>query len=221
MNLLSGTMACIFSFIYADVVGPMEGYKWAFLFIAASAVFDFCDGATARLMHVYSDLGKELDSLSDLISFGLAPAMLMFNTIVACNGGQLTAWAFVAVVIALFGGIRLARFNVDERQTTSFIGLPIPANAIFWIGAVAWIHGHAYPGNVAMAAIIVVVSFLMVCNLPMFSLKFSSFGWRENFRRYLLIVAAILFLITEGLPGLSWTILLYILISALGRKAEA
>ncbi len=142
----------------------------------------------------------------------------MFNTITACNGGVLTPWAFVSLLIAIIGAIRLAKFNVDDRQTTSFIGLPIPANAIFWIGTIAWIHAHTYPGNLAIAVIIVAVSLLMVSNLPMFSLKFANFDLKENFRRYLLIAAAALFLITDGIPGLAWTILLYILISAVCRR---
>ena len=102
--------------------------------------------------------------------------------------------------------------------TTSFIGLPIPANAIFWIGTIAWIHAHTYPGNLAIAVIIVAVSLLMVSNLPMFSLKFANFDLKEKFRGYLLIAAAALFLITDGIPGLAWTILLYILISAVCRR---
>ncbi len=217
LNLLSGALACIFAFRYSEIIGPMAGYQWAFLFIAASAVFDFCDGAMARLLHVYSLIGKELDSLSDLVSFGLAPTMLMYNTIVFVNGGQVW-WAYTALIIAVLGGVRLAKFNVDDRQTTSFIGLPIPANAIFWIGMVAWIQAHGYPGNAIMAAIMLLVALLMVSRLPMFSLKFTDFGWRNNFRRYILLGAAAIFVITEGLPGLAWAILLYILISATMRK---
>ncbi len=218
LNITCGAAACVFSFYYSEQIGAFCGYQWAFILIAAAAVFDFCDGAMARLLHVYSLIGKELDSLSDLVSFGLAPALLMFNTITACNGGVLTPWAFVALLIAIIGAIRLAKFNVDDRQTTSFIGLPIPANAIFWIGTIAWIHAHTYPGNLAIAVIIVAVSLLMVSNLPMFSLKFANFDLKENFRRYLLIAAAALFLITDGIPGLAWTILLYILISAVCRR---
>lgn len=217
LNLLSGALACIFAFRYSEIIGPMAGYQWAFLFIAASAVFDFCDGAMARLLHVYSLIGKELDSLSDLVSFGLAPTMLMYNTIVLVNGEPVW-WAYTALIIAVLGGVRLAKFNVDDRQTTSFIGLPIPANAIFWIGMVAWIQAHGYPGNAIMTAIMVLVALLMVSRLPMFSLKFTDFGWRTNFRRYILLAAAAIFVITEGLPGLAWAILLYILISATMRK---
>lgn len=212
MNLLCGAIACIMAFHNKELVGSMPGYQWAFIFIAASAVFDFLDGAMARLLHVYSLIGKELDSLSDLISFGLAPAMLMYNTIASdFNNSPL---AYTALAIVLFGGIRLARFNVDDRQTTSFIGLPIPANALFWVGTVAWIHTHFNPGPLPLAILIIFVSALMVCPLKMFSLKFSSFGWSGNKHRYILMLAAILLLIFTGIPGLAWTVALYIIMSA-------
>lgn len=217
LNLISGALACIFAFSYDLTIGALQGYQWAFVCIAASAVFDFCDGATARLLKVYSAIGKELDSLSDLISFGLAPSLLMFNTICYFNSG-FTPWALSALIIVVLGAVRLARFNVDTRQTTSFIGLPIPANAIFWIGTIAWLHAHSYPGNIPTAILILLISLLMVSNIRMFSLKFHNFVWAENYRRYILLTAAVIFLITDSLPGLAWTILLYILISATMRK---
>ncbi|MCM1483706.1 MAG: CDP-diacylglycerol--serine O-phosphatidyltransferase [Muribaculaceae bacterium] len=220
LNLLSGTVACILAFSYDSAIGSLQGYQWAFIAIAAAAVFDFCDGFAARLLHAYSDMGKELDSLSDLVSFGLAPALLMYNT-VNYFSASFTPWAATALLIVVLGALRLARFNVDTRQTTSFIGLPIPANAIFWIGFIGWIHTHTYPGHVATAIIIAAVSVLMVSPLPMFSLKFKDFSVRENLRRYVILAAAVLFVATEGVAGLAWTILLYILISALGRKSVA
>lgn len=189
---------------------------WAFIFIGAASVFDFCDGFSARLLHAYSPLGKELDSLSDLVSFGLAPAFLVMN-VMRTYGAPLWVSAS-ALLIAVMGALRLAKFNVDTRQTTSFIGLPIPANAIFWIGTLAWIDSHAYPGNIAMVILILAVSLLMVSELKMFSLKFANLSWRENVRRYVILAAAVLFVLTEGVSGLAWTIILYILISLFGRK---
>lgn len=217
LNMLCGALACIMAFKNEEILAGLAGYQWAFIFIGASAVFDFFDGAMARLLHVYSLIGKELDSLSDLISFGLAPAMLMFNTVGSYSPGSF--WAYVALVIVIFGGIRLAKFNVDDRQTTSFIGLPIPANALFWIGTVSWIHAYTYPGDIALAVLMVLFSSLMVCALPMFSLKFTSFGWKGNYKRYLLLFAALLLVIFQGVTGLAWTVLLYIIMSAVSRKA--
>lgn len=217
LNLVSGVLASILAFAYDTPLGPLTGFQWAFIAIAAAAVFDFLDGASARLLHAYSDLGKELDSLADLISFGMAPALLVYNTILYFNPG-FTPWALASLLIVVLGAIRLAKFNIDTRQTTFFIGLPIPANAIFWIGWIAWMHAHTYPGNIATAIIILLVSLLMVSNIRMFSLKFKNFNVRENFRRYVIIIAAILFLITDGIAGLAWTILLYLLISVVYSK---
>ena len=221
LNLLSGAIACIFAFHYNETFGSLVGYEWAFICIGAAALFDFCDGASARLLHAYSDLGKELDSLSDLVSFGLAPSLILFNTINYFNTGsasEITPWAFAALFIPVMGALRLAKFNIDTRQTTSFIGLPIPACAIFWIGLVGWLHRTEAFNNYIVAAIIILMALMMVSGVRMFSLKFKNFQFRENFRRYMLILAAVLFVISEGISGLAWTIIFYILVSAVTRK---
>jgi len=212
-NLISGAMACIAALNPGAVWAGLTGYQWAFILIGCAAVFDFFDGFAARLLHAYSAIGKELDSLCDLVSFGMAPAMLVFSTMSEANGGRWTAW--MAIFIVVCGALRLARFNIDDRQTTTFIGLPIPASAIFWIGAVAWMYRHGYPGDMTVLIFVVVISLLMVSNIKMFSLKFKTWGWRENFRRYMLIIAAVLFFVTDGIPGLAWTIAFYVLLSIL------
>ena len=218
LNLLSGCTAVFFAFNLDLAPAGLQAIAWAFIFIGAAAVFDFCDGLSARLLHAYSPMGKELDSLSDLVSFGLAPAFLVMNVMLD-HGSPMWAAAF-SVFIALMGALRLAKCNVDTRQTTSFVGLPIPANAIFWIGVLAWIQSHTYPGDIAMIIIILAISLLMVSELKMFSLKFANLSFRDNVRRYVILAAAILFVSTEGLSGLAWTIILYILISLLGKKTE-
>lgn len=219
LSLICGALACIFSFQYNEQIGCLLGYEWAMLCIGAGAIFDFCDGAAARLLHAYSDLGKELDSLADLISFGVAPAMLIFNTIAIQNGNPLSPWAFAALFIPAMGALRLAKFNIDTRQTTSFIGLPIPANAIFWIGLVSWINtANFYPGNIAMTIAIVAVSLVMVSNISMFSLKFKNFNLKENALRFFIIIAAIALICIFGIAGLMWTILLYVLLSIVAPK---
>lgn len=212
LNLLSGSLAIIMAFNFFHTINGLLGYQWAFILIGAAALFDFLDGASARMLHAYSDMGKELDSLSDLVSFGIAPAMLLTNYILYFNPG-FTLWALAPLFMIAMGALRLARFNIDTRQTTSFIGLPIPANAIFWVGMLAWLAHATYPGNLLMTIMIVAISLLMVCNLPMFSLKFKDFTLANNYRRYLIILAATLFVITGGIPGLAWTILLYLLLS--------
>ena len=206
-NLLAGIVAIIFAFHADEWFGGLTGREWAYICIGAAAVFDFADGACARALRAYSDIGKELDSLADLVSFGVAPALLLFNLV--DNWG---CWA--SLLIAIFGALRLARFNVDTRQTTTFIGLPIPANAIFWIGYTAWIAAHGIPAGWAVAVVVVLESLLMESGMRMFSLKFKNFDWRENFRRYAIIVAAILFVAINGIEGLMWTIIFYLLMSA-------
>ena len=184
--------------------------------IAAAAVFDFFDGAMARALNAYSDLGKDLDSLSDMVSFGVAPAMLMLNTM-ADAGSPI--WAcFITLMIPVCGALRLAKFNNDTEQTTVFRGLPIPANAIFWIGAYGWINTYYYPGWPVIAILIVAVSLAMTARFKMFSLKFKNLDFAENFCRYIIIVAAIVFLVMYGLAGLMWTILLYLLLSLMRRN---
>ena len=215
LNLVSGILAIIASTHGPETYWGLTGYSWAYILIGAAAMFDFCDGAAARLLHAYSNVGKELDSLSDLVSFGVAPSLLVFDVM---NRATDSWTAYLALFIAAMGALRLARFNVDYRQTTSFIGLPILSSAIFWIGATAWMQIHGYPGDGPVLTLVIVMSLMMVSPQHMFSLKFKNWDWRENLRRYVIIAAAVLFLITDGLPGLAWTILLYILISLFGRR---
>lgn len=216
LNLLSGCVACIFAFHSQDTFGSFKGYELVYILIGAAAIFDFFDGAAARLLHATSNIGKELDSLSDLISFGVAPAMLMYNTMYSLNGESYSA--FAALSIAVFGAIRLARFNVDDRQTDVFIGLPIPANAIFWIGACAWINQYGYPGDITLIIALIIMSLLMVAPIKMYSLKFHNLKLAENIKRYIIILAAILFVIFFEITGLAYEIILYILLSVFSRK---
>lgn len=224
-NLLSGCLACIATFHWGDTLpGELNGMQWAWILIAAATVFDFCDGLAARMLRAYSLLGKELDSLADLISFGLAPGLMMYNLL---TGLQAPCWApWIAMVIPVLGALRLARFNVDDRQTTSFIGLPIPSNAIFWIGYTAWLTGASSPvagtdgiltGWPLWLTVILLpaIALMMVSPLPMFSLKFKSMNPRVNAMRYFIIIATAVLVTAVGVPGLSLAIVLYILLSVI------
>lgn len=207
MNLLSGTIGVVFA---------MKGrLDMAFVLMLCAAVFDFCDGLCARLLHAYSDIGKELDSLSDVVSFGVLPAVMLYRL-----GYDYDAYAewlfFVPMLIAVFSGIRLARFNVDDRQHSSFIGLPSPASAMI-CGSLAF-HVAMNPGSpVALMcyspffipAVSLVLCFLLVCNLPMFSLKFS----REDSKalvskRIAFAVCCILCLVFVLAAGLDWSVVI-------------
>ncbi|MBR5118523.1 MAG: CDP-diacylglycerol--serine O-phosphatidyltransferase [Muribaculaceae bacterium] len=220
LNLLCGALAIVVSFdpFATTAVLGLQGYQLAFAFIALGAVADFCDGLVARLINAVSPLGKELDSLSDCVTFGLAPAMILFNVMIPAGCPQWMCYA--AMLIPIFGALRLARFNIDTNQTTTFTGLPIPANAIFWIGFINYYATHHSINPWIVLALIVAMSLLMVCNLRMFSLKIHSFGLKENFRQYALIIAAVAFLIVGGISGLACVIIFYVLVSALFKEEK-
>lgn len=211
INALSGCIAIIFALKGDAEVCGMPAYMWSYLFIGIAAVADFLDGFMARLLGAYSDMGKELDSLCDAVSFGVAPGMLLFSALAG------SPWQWAALLIPVAGVLRLARFNVDTRQTVNFIGLPIPANAIFWIGYTMYI----YSGASVLAACWVVVPvlllecWLMLSPLPLFSLKFKSYGWKGNEFRWLLIVLTPVLLICLGLYGFLWVIVSYLVLGAL------
>ena len=215
LNIVSGCIAIAFAFRpYSSFCGT-EGWIWSVTAIAAAAVFDFLDGFCARMLQAYSDMGKELDSLCDLVSFGVAPAAIIFNMLAA--SGVCPTWTLWALLLIPVGGaLRLAKFNIDTRQTTSFIGLPIPANAIFWIGYAALLADGldilARP-YVALP-VIVVMAWLMVSPLRLFSLKFKSPSWSANRLRYIFLILSVVLIAFFGLPSLCGVILLYILLSA-------
>jgi len=217
LNLLFGCMACIMAFHCFDPMcgTSIKGYQWAFIFIALSAVADFFDGLVARLLHAVSGIGKELDSLADSVSFGLAPALVLYNIMIGQGAGH---WALFALLLPVFGALRLARFNIDPNQSTVFTGLPIPANAIFWIGFTAWYAMHPVPLWIVIL-IIVALSLLMVCNLRMFSLKMHNLSsLKQNWAQYLQVVATVAFVVLMGLPGLAAAITLYVLLSIIKRE---
>ena len=217
LNLLFGCMACIAAFHCQDTMcgTSLKGYEWAFIFIALSAVADFFDGLVARLLHAVSGIGAELDSLADLVSFGLAPALVLYNMMLGHDAGH---WTLVALLLPVFGALRLARFNVDTNQTTTFTGLPIPANAIFWIGFTAWYA--TYPTPLWMVILLIVaLALLMVCNLRMFSLKMHNLSsLKQNWAQYLQVVATVAFVVLMGLKGLAPAIMLYVLLSIIKRE---
>ena len=201
LNLLSGCFACLFAY--------KGEYDIVALCIGLSALFDFLDGMAARLLHAYSPMGKELDSLAALISFGLH----------GINDSYQIWWALSALLIPVFSALRLAKFNIDARQTTSFIGLPVPANALFWIGICqAGLQIEDKACGYAIVCLVILFSFLLISEIPMFSLKFKNLKLKENYLRYLILIAAAIFLIFFGLAGLAATIGLYIILSLLTAK---
>ena len=171
MNLLCGVLGVIATFS-----GRMDA---AFCLMLAAAVCDFFDGFSARLLKAYSDIGKELDSLSDMVSFGVLPSLMMYSLVNQMNPGS---WLrFAPLAVAVFSGLRLAKFNVDERQTVSFIGLATPSCAIL-CGSLAYYVTKCPQSTLAAWAglkwsipvISVILSALLVSEIPMFSMKFKK-----------------------------------------------
>jgi CDP-diacylglycerol---serine O-phosphatidyltransferase len=221
LNLLCGVTAiiCIFQF---------ELYMAAWL-IVVGAIFDFADGLVARLLKVSSELGKQLDSLSDVVTFGVAPGLIGYRILE--QQGIYEWYTFLPLLIPIFGALRLARFNIDTRQTDSFIGLPIPANALFWISLPLMVHYNQYQYiefmdlSYAYAPITIVIasfalSFMMVMNLPMMALKFKQFGWGNNQLRYVFILLSGVLLIFFLFAAIPIILLLYTLISIIQNAGK-
>ncbi len=217
-NLLSGCVAAVYAF---------EGvYPLAFAFIIAGAVFDFFDGLSARALKVSSPIGKELDSLADVITFGFAPATMVFSWLRECADAYLDmlvafAMPFAAFLLVAFSALRLAKFNVDERQTSSFVGLPTPANALFWGALVIGSHDAIVEqpyGWVLVLGLVLLFSWLLVAEIPMFSLKFKNLSWESNRIAYIFLLVSLALLIVWGLNGLSAVIGWYIILSILTQK---
>ena len=217
-NLFSGCIAAYMAF--------HGNYKEALLFIVLGAMFDFFDGMTARLLHVSSPIGKELDSLADDITFGLAPAAIAFSWFKEVYYPDFLMpvagiMPYTAFLIAVFSGLRLAKFNIDERQTSSFIGMPTPANALFWASLAVGGHSFLISDNfnaIYLFVLVVVMSLLLVAELPMFSLKFKDLSWGHNKVSYIFLIVSLPLLIIFQLSGIAAVIIWYILLSLATRK---
>ncbi len=215
-NLVSGCIATVFA-----IVGDP---KTALLWIIVGAVFDFFDGMSARLLGVSSPIGKELDSLADDVTFGVAPAAMVFAELMVVEypsflGAVADYVPFFAFVMAAFSALRLAKFNLDTRQTTSFIGLPTPANALFWgslLISQADIIESSLWMTLAVLIMICVSSWLMVSEIPMFALKFKQWGWKGNELRYSFIVFSAAMILLLGILESFWVIItFYFIISVI------
>lgn len=174
-------------------------YQWAALFILLGAVFDFFDGMAARALGISSPIGKELDSLADVITFGLAPSTIIFHLF---HQVQYPEWLlpvckflpYTAFLMAAFSALRLAKFNTDTRQTTEFIGLPTPANALFWSSLVLGQYAFLVSGKfnaVFLFLFMLLFCLLLVSEVPMLALKFKNFTWKDNKFKYILLIGCL------------------------------
>jgi len=219
-------LACGF---YASVEGISGNYQLAMYAVFAAAVFDFLDGLAARLLKAFSPIGKDLDSLADLVSFGVAPGLALFS----CLDAQLHSlewYAFPAAklfllasfAIPVFSALRLAKFNIDTRQKTSFIGLPVPAHALLWSSLVVAISTSCGLGCelllVSLSVFAVATSLLLVSEIPMFSLKMSSLAWKDAKIVYIQIAVSAVLVAFMGVLGISVAVIFYILLSLATKK---
>jgi CDP-diacylglycerol--serine O-phosphatidyltransferase len=220
-NLL--TCGNLFSGCIASVFGLIGDYRMALLFIVLGATFDFFDGMTARLLHVSGPLGKELDSLADDITFGFAPSTIVFSLMwmVDYPGWLEPLWDYIpysAFLIAVFSALRLGKFNIDPRQSSSFIGLPTPANALFWASLAAGSQDFLISDNfniLMLLSMVIIMSLLLVSEIPMFSLKFKHLSWRDNKVSYLFLLVCIPMFFIFKLSAFAAIIVWYIVLSVL------
>lgn len=213
LNLFSGCIACVMAF--------ESNYLWAAFFIILGAVFDFFDGMLARVLNAPSPIGKEFDSLADDITFGLAPALIVFSLFKEVHYPEFLIGIkeyvpYFAFVIAVFSALRLAKFNIDERQTSSFVGMPTPANALFWASLVVGAHDFLTSPHfnaIYLMLLVVLFSGLLVSEIPMFALKFKNLTWAANKYRFIFLLVCILLLVFLQIAGFAACIVWYILLS--------
>ena len=207
-NLLSGCIGIVYAFN-----GDLKSVAF---FVLISGILDFFDGFAARLLNVKSEIGKELDSLADVISFGFLPAVILFQML---QNLQMGNWAYLGFSIAIFSALRLAKFNVDTRQTEDFIGLNTPTNTFFIISLPWLIVDFPIINNVYLIiGVIIVTSFLLVSEIKLFSLKFKGLSWEANKYKFILIIISIVLLSFIKFAAIPIILVLYILFSQLHFK---
>ncbi len=217
LNLFSGCIGIVYAFqgnlIYA-------GYA-----IIIAAIFDFFDGMTARLLKAYSDIGKELDSLADMVSFGVLPAVIVYQLFLLSP--QISSVSpylnFSAFLIAVFSALRLAKFNIDERQTENFIGLPTPANAMLIASLPIILERNIFLSSYILNSFSLFtfslgMSVLLIAEVPLFSLKFKTLKLSDNLFRYILLFSGLILLVLLKFAAVPIIIFIYFLLSLLQSK---
>lgn len=203
----------------------------ASLLVLLGALFDFFDGMAARLLKVSSPIGAELDSLADMVTFGVVPAYLVFQWL---NGIAPSVVNYGAFLLAIFSAIRLANFNVDERQTDSFIGVPTPANALFWIAIplIEWQFENGFQllkpeflmdffqDPLFMLPIVVLFSYLMNAEIPLLSLKVKNLKWNGNEHRFLLLIISVVLIALFFFAAIPFILILYLILSIIQNTQQ-
>jgi len=220
-NLFCGTLATIYA-----IVGDYE--MTAFL-VVLGIVFDFFDGFLARMLGVTGELGKQLDSLADMVTSGVAPGIVMLNLLLQTMEADYSYHyiAYTGLLLTLAAAYRLAKFNIDTRQSESFIGLPTPAMSLFIISLpliqtstdIQFVS-DLVNNNYVLIGITVVLSILMNLELPLFSLKFKSFGLKENLIKYIFLFISVIMIVTIHYLSVPLIILLYVLLSIINNRIQ-
>lgn len=207
LNLLSGCLG-----IVAVLQGPAHHALW---YVIAACVFDFFDGFTARALNVSSPIGKELDSLADMVSFGVLPALVMYRLIDTQSPNEL--FPYMAFSLAVFSALRLAKFNIDETQRDHFVGLPTPANALFITSLVylASPFDVVISQDFSLLVITATFSFLLVAPFELFALKFKTYSWGGNELKFTFLAFSVLILAFWQLAAMPFVILTYVAVSLL------
>lgn len=221
LNAVSGCIA-----VYMAFNGELV---YASIFIFLGAVFDFFDGLTARLLNAYSDLGKEMDSLADMISFGFAPSAIAYSLLANMlnmdlmdlfNGNYSAAVLLIPFIMVMFSALRLAKFNIDTRQTSSFIGMPTPANAVLWAsfpiilqyGDISFVK-DLINNQWVLISLVFVLSYMLVAEIPMFSFKIKSLKLKDNYTRYIFLLTTVLLVVSLDISAMAFLIPLYVVFS--------
>lgn len=213
LNLLSGCVGIVFAFQGELIIA---GYA-----ILIAAIFDFLDGMLVRLLNAYSEIGKELDSLADMVSFGVLPSVIIYQLFLQSPQlGSISTWLnFSAFLIAIFSALRLAKFNIDTRQSENFIGLPTPANALL-ISSFPMIldQGNFFPASFILNPFFLFIfslgmGILLVAEIPLISLKFKTIRLSNNILRYILVFSSLILLLIFKFTAVPIIIILYFLIS--------
>ena len=208
-NLFSGCIGIVYAF-NGDL-------KMVAFFVIISGIFDFFDGFAARLLHVKSVIGKELDSLADVISFGFLPGVIMYQLLKINSPNDFLPYA--AFIIPVFSALRLAKFNIDTRQTEDFIGLNTPMNTFFIISLPYLLDDIAWLSNVyVLLGIILVVSYLLVSELKLFSMKINDLKWEPNKYKFIFLIISLVLLAFLKFAALPIILILYILFSQIHFK---
>lgn len=223
LNLFAGCLALYFAF--------HDQLVYTAYLVGIAAVFDFLDGMVARVMGAYSEIGKQLDSLADMVSFGVVPGTVMFMLLQRTGhtflGFPIETVAFFGFLITIFSALRLAKFNIDTRQTTSFIGLPTPACTIF-VASLPLIlefgdleHYMVILNPWVLVILTIMLSYLLVAELPLFALKFKNLTWQDNSVRFIFLILSVMLAILLNFAAIPLIIVLYILLSVIKKTSHS